>query len=101
MNSPVPSNPNRKISVPRDPDVDSAERSREEVMPSPDTTNLRDEDYPPDDKPLPAESPAARQLHDHPPRARGELETGSGGDAARPGKTGIMNTTLPPRGEAR
>ncbi|HYD85124.1 MAG TPA: hypothetical protein VEA63_13760, partial [Opitutus sp.] len=67
------------------------------VMPSPDTVNIRDEDYPSEGKPLPAESPAAKALHEHPPQGHDQLEVGSAGDAARPSKTGIMKPTLPPR----
>lgn len=101
MNTPAPQNSNSKrseeIVVPRDPDVETAETSRSEVMPSPDTVNIRDEDYPAEGKPLQPESRAARVLHEHPPKGKDQLEVGSAGDAARPSKSGIMNTTLPPR----
>jgi hypothetical protein len=43
------------------------------------------------------DSPPARALHEKPP-AKGQLTTGSGGDAARPGKEGIHGKPLPPRG---
>ena len=89
------------IVVPRDSDVDTAESSRREVTPSPDTINIRDEEYPSDDKPLAAESPEARTLHERRPRAPDQLEVGSAGDAARPTKTGIMKTTLPPRSDMK
>jgi hypothetical protein len=99
--SPDAPNQSRKdIVVPRDPDVDT-DHGESEVMPSPDTVNIADEDYPSDDKPLLPESPAARKLHENPPQGTDQLEVGSAGDAARPSKTGIMNTTLPPRGQMR
>ncbi len=96
-------NPNQpsKITVPRDRDVDTAETSRREVMPSPDTINIRDEDYPASDQPLPSDSQHARALHAQPPGGRDQLRPGSAGDAARPSKTGIMNPSLPPRGNVR
>jgi hypothetical protein len=92
--------PLSKIEVPRDQDLASAASSRREVTPSPDTVNIRDEDYAgaETDKPLPADSPATQALHEQPPRGRDQLQPGSAGDAARPSKTGIMNPTLPPRG---
>lgn len=93
--------PGKEITVPRDPDVDTAADNSSEVMPSPDTVNIADEDYPSDDKPLLPESAAARKLHENPPKGSDQLEVGSAGDAARPSKTGIMNTTLPPRGQMR
>ena len=94
--------PDRKDPVvPRDRDVDTAESSRRDVMPSPDTVNMPDEDYPMTHKPLPAESDAARALHDRPPKGKDQLEVGSAGDAARPMKTGIMNPNLPPRGQMK
>jgi len=46
---------------------------------------------------LDADSPPARALHDRPPKGRGQLTVGSGGDAARPGKTGISATSIQPR----
>ena len=104
MNS-TPSDSSRsdknKISVPRDAKVDTAESSRREVMPSPDTVNMPDEGYAPGPKPLPSDSPLAAQLHEHPPQGEDQLEVGSAGDAARPSKTGIVNPTLPPRGQSR
>jgi hypothetical protein len=47
---------------------------------------------------LEPDSPPARALHEHPPRGRGQLDVGTGGDAARPGKTGIAPTSIQPRG---
>lgn len=46
---------------------------------------------------LDADSPPARALHDRPPKGRGQLTVGSGGDAARPGKTGVAATSIQPR----
>ena len=87
--------------VPRDRDVDTTENSRRDVMPSPDTVNMPDEDYPMTHKPLPAESEATRALHDRPPKGKDQLEVGSAGDAARPMKTGIRNPNLPPRAQMK
>ena len=70
-------------------------------MPSPDTINIRDEDYPSANKPLPEDSLFAQKLHEHPPQGEDQLEVGSAGDAARPTKTGIMKPTLPPRGQMK
>lgn len=67
-------------------------------MPSPDTVNIRDEDYPAAGKPLLPDSPEAEALHENRAPGKDQLEVGSAGDAARPTKTGIMNPTLPPRG---
>jgi hypothetical protein len=47
---------------------------------------------------LDPESPPARALHKRPPRGKGQLGVGTGGDAARPGKTGIAPTSIRPRG---
>jgi hypothetical protein len=105
MNSnekPVPPS-ERKIAVPRDRDPDTAASSRRSITPSPDTVNIRDEDYPSaeTERPLPADSPVAAVLHEQPPHGRDQLQTGSAGDAARPSKTGVMRPTLPPRGQTK
>lgn len=47
---------------------------------------------------LEPDSPPARALHEHPPKGRGQLDVGTGGDAARPVKTGIAATSINPRG---
>ncbi|ACB73486.1 hypothetical protein [Opitutus terrae] len=91
----------RPITAPRDPEVDTVESSRRSVTPSPDTVNLRDEDYPAVDQPLVAGSREARALHQNPPRRPDQLEAGGAGDAARPSKTGIMKPPLPPRGQMK
>jgi hypothetical protein len=46
---------------------------------------------------LDPDSPIARALHEHPPRGKGQLGVGTGGDAARSGKTGIGPTSIPSR----
>jgi len=88
--------PNReKIEVPRDPKVDDPARS-ENIPPEGDLT--RDEDYALAQKGLPEDSPVGKALHEHPPQGKDQLTTGSGGDAARPGKEGIFGKPIPPRG---
>jgi hypothetical protein len=91
----------KAVTVPRDADVETAETSSRDVMPSPDTVNMPDEDYPMTHKPLPPDSALARKLHDDPPKGKDQLEVGSGGDAARPMKTGIRNPNLPPRSQMK
>lgn len=46
---------------------------------------------------LEPDSPPARALHAQPPRGKGQLDVGTGGDAARPGKTGLSPTSIRPR----
>ena len=92
------SSPDKKITVPRDTDVETSESSRAERMPSPDDVNAPDEFESGGDKPLPSDSKAAADLHDKPPGAKGELGVGSAGDAARPSKEGITGKPIPPRG---
>lgn len=46
---------------------------------------------------LEPDSRPARALHARPPRGRGQLDVGTGGDAARPGKTGLSPTSIRPR----
>jgi len=95
--NPKPSSRSRQntdLSVPRD--ASSGEQPAER-LPSPDTTNPRDEDYTDAGKPLVADSPEARALHARPPRAKGELGVGTAGDAARPIKSGLHDKPIPPR----
>ncbi|MEO6006331.1 MAG: hypothetical protein ABIZ04_24030 [Opitutus sp.] len=77
MNSPRskpdPDSTKEKIEVPRDPDVDTVQSSRRDVMPWPDTINMPDEDYPAANKPLPEKSPIARK---HPLQGDNQLEVG-------------------------
>jgi hypothetical protein len=83
----------RPIEVPRDKDLsDSADNP-----PETGSRQMRDEDYAQTDKPLQEDSPTARALQDHPPKGEDQLTTGSGGDAARPGKEGIFAKPIPPR----
>jgi hypothetical protein len=81
------------IAVPRDPPEreQSAER-----LPSPDTTNPRDEDYTDAGKPLVAGSPDAVALHARPPRTKGETGVGTAADAARPVKSALHDKPIPP-----
>jgi hypothetical protein len=95
---PSDAQPARQPEVPRDRDLDTAENSRRNLTPSPDTVNIRDEDYPSENKPLTPDHPSTEALHTRPPHGRDQLQTGSAGDAARPSKTGIAPTTLAPRG---
>jgi hypothetical protein len=89
------SKPQREITVPRVQPTD--DKLPKEPMPSPDTTNARDEDYANAGKPLVADSREAKALHENPPRAKGELGVGTAGDAARPTKMGIHDKPIPPR----
>lgn len=83
----------RKIEVPRDPDAGRV--SEGETTPprhhSAEGVDARVRGS------LEPDSPPARALHDHPPRGKGQLDVGTGGDAARPGKTGIAPTSIQPR----
>jgi hypothetical protein len=85
-------------SVPRDRDVDGSPKLRSDTTPSPADVNIPDEEYTDQDKPLVADSPEARALHDHPSKTKGNLGVGTAGDAARPTKPGIHNKPIPPRG---
>lgn len=67
-------------------------------MPAPDGPTMRDEDYADHEKPLVAGSTEAKRLHRRPPKGKGQLGVGTGGDAARPGKAGIHGKPIPPRG---
>lgn len=80
-------------------DARTGDPDRKPPMPSPDAANAPDEIYTDRDKPLVSGSREAKALHNHPPRAKGELGVGTGGDAARPGKAGEHDKTLPPRGK--
>jgi hypothetical protein len=85
----------RSIEVPRDTRPDSPP---DDNPPATGSRQMLDEDYAPEDKPLAPDSAAARALQDHPPKGEDQLTTGSGGDAARPGKDGIFAKPIPPRG---
>lgn len=95
MNPPNGTPEKEDIHVPRDADLDDPTIS--ENIP-PDGQLTRDEDYARDQQSLPADSEIAKALQDHPPKGDGQLTTGSGGDAARPGKEGIFGKPIPPRG---
>lgn len=83
----------RKIEVPRDPDAGQVSEG--------DTTPPRHHSAEGVDArvrgSLEPDSPPARALHEHPPKGKGQLDVGTGGDAARPGKTGIAPTSIQPR----
>lgn len=74
-----PSPSQREITVPRDRDLDTAEKSRRNRMPSTDEVNARDEDFATTDQPLRPGSQAER-------------------DSGRPGREGVTGKSLPPRG---
>lgn len=83
----------RKIEVPRDPDAGQFSE-RDTTLPrhhSAEGVDARVRGS------LEPDSPPARALQDRPPRGKGQLAVGSGGDAARPGKTGISPTSIQPR----
>jgi hypothetical protein len=86
----------RKIEVPRDPDAGHAEG---ETTPprhhSAEGVDARVRGS------LEPDSPPARALQAHPPKGKGQLDVGTGGDAARPGKTGISATSIQPRRNLR
>ena len=83
----------KRVTVPRDPD---AGRTDDSESPLPRHHSARGEAKRVRGT-LDADSPPARALHERPPRGRGQLTVGSGGDAARPGKTGIAATSIQPR----
>ncbi|MBI2511441.1 MAG: hypothetical protein HYV96_05645 [Opitutae bacterium] len=83
----------RKIEVPRDPD---AGRFSERDVTPPRHHAVEGVDARVRGS-LEPESPIARALQEHPPKGKGQLDVGTGGDAARPGKTGIGPTSIPPR----
>ena len=86
----------RNIVVPRDPDVDGSPGASTD-QPPPANSAGHDEGDTTRDHGLIEGSPPAEALHRRPPE-RGQLTTGSGGDAARPGKEGIHGKPVPPRG---
>lgn len=94
-----PKSKRREPSVPRDRDVAGAAGQRSDSPPAAADANMPDEGYSDQDKPLVADSPEARALHDHPPKTKGTLGVGTAGDAARPTKPGIHSKTIPPRGQ--
>jgi hypothetical protein len=61
------------------------------------SVQLRDEDYAQADQPLLPDSPLVEEMHEHPPKGKDQLTTGSGGDSARPGKEGVFGKPIPPR----
>lgn len=83
----------RKIEVPRDPDAGRI--SEGDATPprhhSAEGVDARVRGS------LDPDSPPARALQAHPPKGRGQLDVGTGGDAARPGKTGLSATSIQPR----
>lgn len=92
--------PSSDVTVPRDRDLATPSRQRNDSPPSAADVNPRDEEiYTDREKPLVAGSREARLLHDHPPRTKGTLDVGTAGDAARPIKPGIHGKPLPPRGD--
>ncbi len=96
----MPDSPSSKnVSVPRDAETDADPALRKDRTPAPGWDNPPDEYYTDKEKPLPADSAAGEKLHRNPPAAKGETGTGSGGDAARPGKEGVSGKPLPPRGQ--
>lgn len=61
------------------------------------SVQLRDEDTARTDQPLLPDSPLVDKLHRDPPKGKDQLQTGSGGDAARPGREGTAGKPIPPR----
>jgi hypothetical protein len=97
MNTPENNVPKKEnISVPRDRDLDNPAKG--ENIP-PEGALTQDEDYADDQRGLTPDSPLVDALHKNRPSAEGQLTTGSGGDAARPGKEGIFGKPIPPRGK--
>jgi hypothetical protein len=86
--------------VPRDSDTADAEASDRRHIPGADDRNALDEDRATDQGAVAADSPNAERLH-QPPRTQGQLDVGTGGDAARPGKEGVSGKPIPPRGDLR
>lgn len=87
--------------VPRDSDTADAEASDRRHIPGAEDRNALDEDYATDQAPLAPGSPASAQPPHTERQTQGQLEVGSGGDAARPGKEGLTGKPIPPRGEVR
>lgn len=83
------------IEVPRDEQLEG-EPGSENVPPEGRRTT--DEFMAQDQRGLVEDSPVAKALHERPPQGADQLTTGSGGDAARPGKEGIFGKPIPPRG---
>lgn len=83
----------KRVTVPRDPDAGQAP---DDTTPprhhSPEGVRARVRGS------LDPDSPSARALHENPPKGAGQLDVGTGGDAARPGKTGLSATSINPRG---
>lgn len=95
MNSNDPIPKKEQIQVPREPR--SKNESGGENIP-PEGRRTLDEDLARDQRGLVEGSEIAEALHDRPPEGNEQLTTGSGGDAARPGKEGVFGKPIPPRG---
>ena len=87
--------------VPRDSDTADAEASDRRHVPGADDRNALDEDQSPEQGSFPPDAPTVGKLHNRPPQGQGQLEIGTGGDAGRPGKTGVTGKPIPPRGDVR
>lgn len=87
--------------VPRDSDTADAEVSDRRHVPGADDRNVIDEDYATDQASLAPGTDTEKKLHDRKFKAGGQLDVGTGGDAARPGKEGITGKPVPPRGQVR
>lgn len=85
--------------IPHQSDTADAEASDRRHVPGPDDRNVLDEDYGTDQAPLAPDSPLGGELHQRRPKAGGQLDVGTAGDAARPGKEGIDGKPIPPRGQ--
>lgn len=94
MRKSKPASASPRRTVPRDPD---AGRTPDDTTPprrhSPEGKRARVRGS------LEPDSPPARALHERPPAGQGQLGVGTGGDAARPGKTGLSPTSIQPRSD--
>jgi hypothetical protein len=93
QNRPAPQ-ASQSVEVPRD----LGDERDDAPSPAAGSVDRKDEDEAGIGKPQPEGSNVATALHEHPPQGRDQLRTGSGGDAARPGKEGIAGNPIPPRG---
>ena len=90
-----------EITVPREKPLDGEtppSRTRADDPPAAGSINPPEETYAEQEQSLAPDSPLVEALHRRGPTAKDQLDVGTAGDAARPTKTGITPTSIPPRG---
>jgi len=78
---------------------DNPREAKEAPPPAAGSRQVRDEDFATTDQPVLPDTKTARALQAHPPTGEDQLDVGTGGDAARPGKEGTAGKPIPRRGD--